>query len=68
MNEDLLCSIRAAIRALKEYDAVPSRIEITREQFNRLKAHCEANGYLSHVSDKHPAWNSIFGIQIVVKD
>ena len=57
----LIDDMNKAVALLKQHDAIPSRIEITRKQFERLKTE-----FYWPSSDKPPS--SIFGIQIVVKE
>ena len=63
---DLLGNIIKSVALLEEYDAVPSRVEITRAQYDALRAQCYREGLLAHTSDGLN--DSILGIKIVVKD
>lgn len=63
---DMLEGIRKSIALLREHDAVPSRVEVTQEQFDRLKHELDAMGIL--VADSPSTQHSIYGVQIIVKD
>ena len=58
---DLLFDIQKAIALLREHGAVPSRVEITRAQYEELKKRAP-------VVLERPQPDHIFGIQVVVKD
>lgn len=58
---DILLGIQKAIALLRDHDAVPSRVEITRAQYEELKKRCL-------VPLDKPQPDSIFGIKLVVKD
>lgn len=58
---DLLFDIQKAIELLREHGVVPSRVEITRAQYEELKKQ-------AIVPIDRPQLDHIFGIQLVVKD
>lgn len=58
---DTLSGILKAIELLREHGAVPSRVEITRAQYEELKKQ-------AIVPIDRPQPDHIFGIQVVVKD
>lgn len=58
---DLLLDLHKAIALLRKHGAVPSRVEITRAQYEELKK-------LTPVTLERPQPDRIFGIQVVVKD
>ena len=64
---DFIKKIFDAITMIEEQGAVPSTVEVTREQYEALLAQFYAEGMVVHPTGNTER-NSIFGIQIVVKD
>lgn len=63
---NLIKGIYESITLLRKYDAVPTRVEVTQEQFDRLKRELDETGIL--VSDSPSMQHFIYGVEIIVKD
>lgn len=63
---NLIKGIHKSIVLLREYNAVPTRVEVTQEQFDRLKRELDETGIL--VSDSPSMQHFIYGVEIIVKD
>lgn len=61
----LISALIEAKALLEQHNAVPSKVEITRTQYEALRAEAVANGLFKYATGME---SSILGIQIVVKE
>lgn len=65
--DNFLSIVREAIARLGDYDAVPSKVTITRKQLDALRYYAQQNGLVPVVDERFADYR-LFGVKIEVED